>query len=212
MIAYSMHRPSRERTHMSASSSLTSVLAPALTLALCLHACSLTACTPSAAPPAAQLAAPPTAPPDTAALTAGDDPGAGPDDDAIELPPDQYHGNWRVVAADDRNDAALMAISIQSSKGEAQGSGDFVLFQPFCDAVAGQPITGITDCELIDMGAAFDQVQATPERILLVFHPTADGAEHRLELHRDGERLLGNYVANGNDIRLPVIAARSRED
>lgn len=192
----------------------------------------LPACTPdpaatvigpqaSAAPPTTDTAAtdatvanvpPPDVPTEQASMAAGNDPGAGPDDNAIELPPDQYHGNWRVVAAGDRADAALMAISIQSSKGEARGSGDFVLFQPFCDAVAGQPITGTRECELIDMAAAFDQVQATPERIVLVFHPTADGLPHRLELHRDGDRLMGDYVSADNAIRLPVIAEASPGD
>ena len=47
-----------------------------------------------------------------------------------------------------------MAIALQSSAGEAQGSGDFVLFQPSCDAMAGQPIAGTSDCELIGMAAA----------------------------------------------------------
>ena len=37
--------------------------------------------------------------------------------------------------------------------------------------------------ERIDMAAAFDRVQATPQRIVLTLHPTADGIAHRLDLH-----------------------------
>ena len=133
-------------------------------------------------------------------------PDAGMDDDAIMLPPDAYHGNWRLVAADDPHDQALMALTIQSSAGEAQGSGDYVLHQPFCDAIAGQPITGMSDCELIGQSAAFDLVQATPAQIVLRFHPTADGADHRLVLHRDDNHLAGSYIAEANDIHLPVLA------
>ena len=145
----------------------------------------------------------------TAAATA-QDPGSGSDADAHDLPPDAYHGNWRVVAADDPHEQALMAIAIQSSAGETQGSGDFVLFQPFCDALAGQPIAGTSDCELIDMAAAFDDVQATPQRIVLTFHPTADGIAHRLDLQRDGGRLVGDYAIEGQ-LRRRVTATRSPE-
>jgi hypothetical protein len=140
------------------------------------------------------------------------DPGEGPDAAAIESPPDRYHGNWRVVAADDPNDAALMMVSIQSSAGEAQGSGDYVLLQPFCDALADAPITGTSECEAIGLGAAFDRVTAGPEPIVLAFHPTADGAEHRLELHRDGAKLVGDYVAEANGVRRAVAAERTADD
>ena len=99
-----------------------------------------------------------------------------------------------------------MTVSIQSSAGEPQGSGDYVLFQPFCDAVAGAPITGTADCELIGLGAAFDRVEIEGDRIVLVFHPTADGLPHRLELRRDGAALVGDYVADGNGIRRTVRA------
>lgn len=153
------------------------------------------------APPAIVDAAP-----GTPAPVHGDDPGSGPDAGEILLPPDGYHGHWRLVAADDPYDQALMALTIQSSAGEAEGSGDFVLHQPFCDAVAGEAIAGTADCELIGMAAAFDRVQATPERIVLVFHPTADGIEHRLELHRDGERLTGDYVIGDNEVRRGIVA------
>ena len=149
--------------------------------------------------------------PETAIAPPAQDTGTGPDDVDPELPPDGYHGNWRLVAADDPHDQALMAISIQSSAGEPEGSGDFVLFQPFCDAVADAPISGTTDCELIDMTALFDRVQATPERIVLSFHPTADGIEHRLELQRAGTRLTGDYVIEGH-LRRPVLATRNPAD
>jgi hypothetical protein len=118
----------------------------------------------------------------------------------------RHHGNWRLVAADDPHGAALMAFSIQSDRDDAQGTGDFVLFQPFCDAVAGAPITGTAECELIGLGAAFDRVEIDGERIVLVFHPTADGLPHRLELRFDGAALVGEYVTEGNDIRRAVSA------
>ena len=102
-----------------------------------------------------------------------------------------------------------MAISIQSSVGEADGTGDYVFFQPFCDALANQPISGIADCELIGVGDTFDGVQASATRLVLTFRPTADGSEHRLELHHEGDRLMGDYVFDANDIRRPVIAERS---
>lgn len=140
------------------------------------------------------------------------DPGARPDDDVIELPPDGYHSTWRVVATDDPHAQALMKITIQSSAGESEGSGDWVLFQPFCDAVADQPISGSADCELIDMAAAFDRVQATPEQIALAFHPTADEVEHRLELRRDGERLRGYYVIDDDAVRRAIVAERIPQD
>lgn len=173
--------------------------------AMLLMACTACAPAPEMAPAVPTGAASP-------AATITHDPGAGPDEDAGELPPDAWHGNWRVVAADDAHGQALMALSLQSSTGETQGSGDYVLFQPFCDALDGQPIRGTSDCEAIGQGASFEQVQATPERLLLVFHPTADGAEHRLELRHDSERLVGDYVAEANGIRRPVVAERAPDD
>ena len=143
---------------------------------------------------------------------AGHDPTAGTDADARELPPDAWHGNWRLIATDDPHAQALMAFGVQSSDGEPQASGDYVLFQPFCDALDGRPIRGTSECESIGQGAAFARVQATPERLLLVFHPVADGSEHRLELRRDGERLTGEYVAEANDILRAVIAERAPDD
>jgi len=78
--------------------------------------------------------------------------------------------------------------------------------------VAGVAISGAADCELIGMAAPFDRVQATPERIVLVFHPTADGIEHRLELRHDGERLVGEYLTDDGGVRRRVIAERKPED
>ena len=177
-------------------------------LAIAAWLLALAGCT-DAAPAAQHAIATPDPSQTPAAVTPADDPGAGPDEDAVLLPPDQWHGNWRVVAADDPHDQALMTITIQSSEGEAQGSGDFALFQPFCDAVAEQPISGTADCELIGMAEAFDRVDATPQRIVLAFHPTADGLEHRLELRRDGERLVGDYVIGEGEVRRAIVAERS---
>ena len=126
--------------------------------------------------------------------------------------PGVHHGNWRLVAADDPHDAALMAFLLETDADDARGSGDFVLFQPFCDVVAGVPIVGNADCELIDLSAHFDRVDIDQNRIVLTFQPTADGSEHRLELHRQGETLIGEYIAQANDIRRAVIAVRSPAD
>ena len=154
----------------------------------------------------------PVSPPSSEPVAGGDEQahaGEGPDQDAIERPANVWHGNWRVVAADDPHDQALMAISIQSSVGEADGTGDYVFFQPFCDALANRPINGGADCELIGLGGTFDRVDASTARLVLTFHPTADGMEHRLDLHREGDRLVGDYIFAANDIRRPVIADRS---
>ena len=124
--------------------------------------------------------------------------------------PSPLQGNWRLLAADDPHDAALMAFSVQGDAGDATGSGNFVLFQPFCDAVAGVPITGTADCELIGLGATFDRVGIEGDSIVLVSRPTADGMEHRLELQRRGDSLVGHYIIRANDIRRAVIAMRPR--
>ena len=126
--------------------------------------------------------------------------------------PGSHHGNWRLVAADDPHDAALMAFSLQSNTGDAHGSGDFTLFQPFCDAVAGMPIVGSDECELIGLSADFDRVDIDQDRVMLAFQPAADGSEHRLELRRQGDRLVGDYVAQANDVRRAVIAMRPPAD
>ena len=124
----------------------------------------------------------------------------------------RHHGSWRLVAADDPHDAALMALSIQSDDGDAQGTGDFVLFQPFCDAVADAPIAGNAECELIGLNGTFDRVEIDRDRIALTFHPTADGLPHRLELQVEGDALTGDYVAQANGIRRAVIARRPPPD
>ena len=133
--------------------------------------------------------------------------------DTMDTPqpsPGAHHGNWRLVAADDPQDAALMAFSIVADEDDARGSGDYVLFQPFCDAVAGTPITGTADCELIGLSAHFDRVEIEGDSIVLVSRPTADGMEHRLELQRRGDSLVGHYIMRANDIRRAVIAMRPR--
>ena len=126
--------------------------------------------------------------------------------------PDRVHGNWRVVAEDDPGDQALMAITIASSGEAASASGDYVLFQPICDVVDGRPVGGTSDCELIGQAGAFERIELRDERVLLAFNPTADGAEHRLELQRDREALAGHYVAEANDIRRAVRAVRMPDD
>lgn len=194
---------------------LSSMAACCITLAACVPSTAVAPQTEARpqATAAAQSQSVPIAAPITDPITNPiTDPGAGPDAATVESSPDRYHGNWRVVAADDLNDAALMMVSIQSSAGEAQGSGDYVLLQPFCDALADAPITGTSECEAIGLGAAFDRVTAGPERIVLAFHPTADGAEHRLELHRDGAKLVGDYVAEANGVRRGVAAERTPDD
>lgn len=133
------------------------------------------------------------------------------DTTAVAMPsPARLHGNWRLVAADDPHDAALMAFSIQADAGDTTGSGDYMLFQPFCDVIAGLPVTGDADCELIGLGATFDRVGIEGDSIVLVSRPTADGMEHRLELQRRGDSLVGHYIIRANDIRRAVIAMRPR--
>lgn len=140
-----------------------------------------------------------------------EDAGHGPDEDAVELAPGVFHGNWRLAAADDPHDQALMAFTVLSAIGETEGSGDFVLFQPFCDAVANAPIRGDTECELIDLGDSFAHVLTSAEAVELVFHPTADGFAHRLRLRREGDHLAGDYTVDGDHVRRAVVA-RIRPD
>ena len=131
---------------------------------------------------------------------------AEPDADAVLTPPSPFHGNWRVVARDDRGDSALMRLSIQHGVGEAVGSGDYVLLQPFCDAMAGEPITGMAECETTDTGGAFELVAPRRRWLVLVFHPTADGADHTLALRLKGNRLVGEY--RNADVALPIVLQR----
>lgn len=185
---------------------MTFPLRPTATASLLLALAACSAPAPPAAPASGR--APVAALPD---LQAASEPAlaqldGGPDEDERLYPPDGYHGSWRVVAADDPHRQALMAIGIQSSVGLVEGSGDYVLFQPFCDAVAERPIRGDADCELIGLSAAFDRVEADAQGIVLVFHPTADGFAHRLELRREGSRLAGHYVVGDDGSRREIVA------
>lgn len=134
------------------------------------------------------------------------DEGAGPDDDAVVTLPSPFSGNWRIVARDDRGDSALMHLSIQHGVGETEGSGDYLLLQPFCDAMAGEPITGMSECETTDSGDLFERVVLRRRWLVLVFHPTADGADHTLALRLKGDQLVGEY-RNANVV-LPIVAQR----
>lgn len=136
------------------------------------------------------------------------DAGAGPDEGAAEHRPDPFQGAWRLVARDDRGDAALMALEIRLDAGARRGDGGYVLHQPFCDAAAGQPITGVSDCEFIGLGGEFDEVRRQGRRLHLQFAPGADGLPHRLVLRRTREGLAGDYLAPG-EAALPVLAQRS---
>ncbi|WP_326524335.1 hypothetical protein [Sphingomonas sp.] len=120
------------------------------------------------------------------------DPGAGPDREAATSPPSVYHGNWRVLAADDAGGQATMRIDIQHSPGEREGTGSYALYQPFCDLIAGGRITGASDCDLMDQGGEM-AVRADGRRMVITFAPTADGAEHRLTFRRSGRSLTGTY-------------------
>lgn len=182
-------------------------LRPILSL---LFACALAAC--SANQGDASLV--PASAVDVAPSAASQSPRDAPADPASATTPSigPPHGSWRLVAADDPHDAALMAFSIQSDAGVTLANGDFVLFQPFCDVVADAPIVGNAECELIGLNATFDRVEIDRDRIALTFHPTADGLPHRLELRIEGHTLAGDYVAEANGIRRPVIARRPPPD
>ncbi|MFY2763980.1 hypothetical protein [Arenimonas sp. MALMAid1274] len=132
---------------------------------------------------------------------------AEPDADEVLIAPSAFHGNWRVVARDDRGESALMQIALQHGAGQPEGHGDYTLFQPFCDAVAGQPITGMSDCELIGASDRFDQVVPRRRWLVLVFRPTADGQPHTLAVRRDGDRLVGQY--RNPDLTLPIVLHRT---
>ena len=138
----------------------------------------------------------------------GADPGAGPDQGAALAPPSRFHGNWRLTARDDRADAALMAFGVQLGQGERVGSGDYVLFQPFCDAVAGVPVSGVSECELIGQAGLFEAVRLEPPDLLVLeFRPTADGELHALRLHTVATgTLAGEYRACAGGASLAVVA------
>lgn len=130
---------------------------------------------------------------------------AEPDANEVLTPPSPFHGNWRVVARDDRGDSALMNVSLQHGVGEPRGAGDYALFQPFCDAVAGTPITGMSDCEL-DGGGVFEAVTPRRRWLVMVFRPTADGQAHTLAVRVKGKQLVGEY--RNPDVVLPVVFQR----
>jgi len=136
---------------------------------------------------------------------AQEDEGAGPDDNAVMKEPSRFQGSWRVVARDDIGNSALMVVSLQHSVGEAEGTGDYALLQPFCDAVAGQPITGRSDCEL-DGGGVFDRVTKRRRWLVLVFRPTADGYDHTLAVRLKGDRMVGEY--RNTHVVLPIVLQR----
>ena len=75
-----------------------------------------------------------------------------------------------------------------------------------------RPVAGTSDCELIGQAGAFERIELHGDRAVLAFSPTADGAEHRLELQRDGDALAGHYVAEANDVRRAVRAVRMPDD
>lgn len=130
---------------------------------------------------------------------------AGPDDGEVLTAPSRFHGNWRLVARDDRGDQALMKLSIQHGIGEPSGTGDYALFQPFCEALAGEPITGMGECELEGSGV-FERVTPRRRGLLLVFRPTADQQAHTLALRPRGDALVGEY--RNADVVLPVVLRR----
>lgn len=121
------------------------------------------------------------------------DPGAGPDRDAKLTPPSVFHGSWRVLAVDDPGQQATMRVDVQHSPGHHSGTASYALYQPFCDLVAAQRITGTAECELIDQGGNA-QVAVKGRRLTITFAPTADGIPHRLVVVRSGARLVGSYV------------------
>ena len=136
------------------------------------------------------------------------DPGAGPDRGAKPTPPSVFHGNWRVMAADDESRQATMRVDIQHSPGERSGTGSYALYQPFCDLVTGSRIIGTADCELTGQGGEAT-VRAEAGRMIVVFTPTAEGAEHRLVLRRSGALLIGSY--RHGDYRRTVRLERTPE-
>lgn len=105
--------------------------------------------------------------------------------------PGPFHGNWRMVAANDRGDHGLMAITIQLGRRERQGSGDYAMHQPMCSFLDGGAIRGDSDCELT--GGSFTEVRREGRRLILVLSPTADGTPHRMTLGRRGGSLVGTY-------------------
>lgn len=155
---------------------------------------------PSLAAALLVLAPPPPAPADPQPDTAYGE-------DTPLFPVGMFHGSWRIVAADDRTDAALMRLTVQHSRGEPNATGDFVIYQPFCGLRARGPVVGDETCELDGMADVFSQAQVSGRRLVLVFHPTADGLPHRLVFWRRGASLNGYYEAP--DFRRAIVGQPS---
>jgi hypothetical protein len=144
--------------------------------------------------------------PDTPAPV-GDDPGAGPDEDAVAILPGPLQGSWRLVHADDRTDAPLILFTLHHDHGATTASGDLLMYPPFCATIAGGPPGGEGDCELAMVSLPFTTVDVDCVTLRATFHPTADGLAHHLELTLSQGRLVGHYRSDDNEIRVPVIAA-----
>lgn len=134
------------------------------------------------------------------------DAGAGPDDDAQDVLPGPLQGTWRLVRADDRGDAPLIHFVLHQDHGAASGSGDMLMFPPFCATVAGGPSGSEQDCELALVSLPFTSVDIDCVTLRATFHPTADGLPHHLELTLSQGRLVGHYRSDDGEIRVPVIA------
>lgn len=177
------------------------------TLLACLSALPVAACTPAGTGDAATQAG--TGDRESSAMSAPQPPSPALHTIAVNPPPPHaYDGSWRIRAADDPHAQALMTVSVRSRPDAAGDEGDFVLFQPFCDAAAGVTISGMSDCEFIGMAGDFSAVRETGAGLALEFHPGADGSPHLLLLEPDGGRLVGEYLAPANDVRLRVIGER----
>ena len=131
---------------------------------------------------------------------------AQPDEGAVGIAPGRYHGNWRLVAADDPHDQALMRLSVLHGRNAKDADADYAIFQPFCGLGSSGPVVGDEVCELDGLGGLFEAAEATGRRLSLVFRPTADGLAHRLILRRRGDRLTGVYQAP--DFTRAVVAER----
>ncbi|MFN4020439.1 MAG: hypothetical protein ACK4IC_07970 [Erythrobacter sp.] len=110
---------------------------------------------------------------------------------ARDSTPGPFHGNWRMVAADDRGDHGLMAITIQLGRREVRGGGDYAMHQPMCSFLDGGEIRGDGECALT--GGSFTAVRRVGQRLVLTLAPSADGTIHRLTFGRRGEKLVGTY-------------------
>ncbi|KFN51369.1 hypothetical protein [Arenimonas composti] len=150
------------------------------------------------------LAVPPA---DAPAAIVGDDPGAGPDDDDIRNIPGPLQGTWRLVHAADRTDAPLMRFTLHHDHGATIAQGELLMYPPFCATVAGGPPGSEHDCELAFESMEFSAIEVDCVQLHAVFHPTADGLPHHLELRLSQGRLVGHYRSDDGEIRVPVIAS-----